>query len=189
MFAIEAAMPTEETFDGDWEKTLVEQFKERKDYDAYETSESESEVDEPETDATGADSSYEDFSWKFNVGLIIVTKITDVYNQLRAERNSYAAFIFKYHQSCAKLLPVKTPDRCDKNDFNQIFNFYVHCVFDFLQENEIENNRQSTEKTYINFASRIDETGRGLLAFGGGTIMVKYGKLTKEEDTISLIHN
>ncbi|CAC5356722.1 unnamed protein product [Mytilus coruscus] len=60
MIAIEAAMPTEETCDGDWEKTLVEQFKEREDYDANETSESESEVDELETDAPGADFSYED---------------------------------------------------------------------------------------------------------------------------------
>ncbi|XP_063410388.1 tigger transposable element-derived protein 6-like, partial [Mytilus trossulus] len=59
MLAIEEAMPTGETFDGDWEKTLVEQFKERE-HDANETSDSESEVDEPEMDAPGADFSYED---------------------------------------------------------------------------------------------------------------------------------
>ena len=57
MFDIEESVPTEEIFDGEWEKSLLEQIKKRQD---FEISECDDEGDDVEMDNTGSEYSHED---------------------------------------------------------------------------------------------------------------------------------
>jgi hypothetical protein len=59
MFDIEESVPTEETYDGEWEKSLVEQFKKREDSEISEC-ESDDEGDDVEMDNTGSEYSHQD---------------------------------------------------------------------------------------------------------------------------------
>ena len=59
MFDIEESVPTEEIYDGEWEKSLVEQLKKQEDSEMSEC-ESDDEGDDVEMDNTGAEYSHED---------------------------------------------------------------------------------------------------------------------------------
>ena len=59
MFDIEESVPTEEIFDGEWEKSLLEQLKKREDFKISEC-ESDDEGDDVEMDNTGSEYSHED---------------------------------------------------------------------------------------------------------------------------------
>jgi hypothetical protein len=82
MFDIEESVPTEETYDGEWEKSLVEQFKKREDSEISEC-ESDDEGDDVEMDNTGSEYSHQD----------MLRNITHMINFANTKDDSYLKFL------------------------------------------------------------------------------------------------
>jgi hypothetical protein len=82
MFDIEESVPTEEIYDGEWEKSLVEQLKNREDSEISEH-ESDDEGDDVEMDNTGSEYSHED----------MLRNITHMINFANTKDDRYLKFL------------------------------------------------------------------------------------------------
>ena len=78
MFDIEESVPTEEIYDGEWEKSLVEQLKNREDSEI-----SERESDDVEMDNTGSEYSHQD----------MLRNITHMINFANTKDDRYLKFL------------------------------------------------------------------------------------------------
>ena len=82
MFDIEESVPTEEIYDGEWEKSLVEQLKNREDSEISER-ESDDEGDDVEMDNTGSEYPHED----------MLRNITHMINFANTKDDRYLKFL------------------------------------------------------------------------------------------------
>ena len=82
MFDIEESVPTEEIYDGEWEKSLVEQLKNREDSEISKH-ESDDEGDDVEMDNTGSEYSHED----------MLRNITHMINFANTKDDRYLKFL------------------------------------------------------------------------------------------------
>jgi hypothetical protein len=82
MFHIEESVHTDETYDGEWEKSLVEQFKKPEDSEISEC-ESDDESDDVEMDNTGSEYSHQD----------MLRNITHMINFANTKDDRYLKFL------------------------------------------------------------------------------------------------
>jgi hypothetical protein len=117
MFDIEESVHTEEIYDGEWEKSLVEQFKIREDSEIR-NCESDDEGDDIEMDNTGSEYSHDD----------MLRNITHMINFANTKDDCYLKFLLPMQSMTEDTIVRRTMVKKTRNTCYVCLLNYYYCV-------------------------------------------------------------